>query len=178
VKAVAGIAHGARAGARLTLPRASTAALVAALGIFVTPVRAADLDYGPYGAQPYGYQPPPYDYRVPVYPPRRYVPEWRGGYDEPRYGYQGYRTPPYPAYRVLPEGYDHGDRGYRRYGSAEPYYAPYGGYDRYADAPRPPAPIVGPPRGWAGDPRALPDDRWVDAEPPYQPWSPYPPRRW
>jgi hypothetical protein len=150
--------------------------MLAALSIFVTPARAADLDYGPYGVQPYGYQPPPNDYRAPAYPPRRYVPEWRGGYDEPRYGYQGYRTPPYPAYRVPPQGYDRDDRGYRRYGSAEPYYDPYAGYD--AGAPRPPAPIAGPPRGWAGDPRALPDDRWVDADPSYQPWPPYPPRRW
>jgi hypothetical protein len=156
---------------------ASAAATLAALNIFVMPAHAADLEYGPYGPQPYGYPPPPYDYRAPAYPPGRYVPERRGGYDEPRYGYQGYgyqsyRTQPYPAYRVAPDRYEQDYRGYRRYGYAEPYYDPY------ADAPRPPAPIVGPPRGWAGDPRELPDDRWVDAAPPYQPWSPYPPRRW
>ena len=172
MKAVAGFARGARAGVRLTLSGASAAAMLAALFIFVMPAHAADLEYGPYGLQPYGYPPPPYDYRAPAYPPGRYVPERRGGYDEPRYGYQSYRTPPYPAYRVAPDGYEQDYRGYRRYGYTEPYYDPY------ADAPRPPAPIVGPPRGWAGDPRELPDDRWVDAAPPYQPWSPYPPRRW
>jgi hypothetical protein len=154
--------------------------MLAALNIFIfiLPAQGADLDYGPYGPPPYGYQPPPpYDYRYdhspPAYPPGRYVPDRRGGYDE-QHGYQSYDRPPYPAYRAPPYGYDRDyrdDRGYHRYGYAEPYYDPYG-------APRPPAAIMGPPRGWVGDPRALPDDRWVDAAPPYQPWSPYPPPRW
>jgi hypothetical protein len=178
VKMLAGIARGARrAVAPLTIPAASTAAMLAAL--FAVPAHGADLDYGPYGPRPYGYQPPPYDYRGPAYPPGRYVPDRRGGYGE-QYGYQSYdrRVPPYPAYRVPPVGYDHeyreyrGYGGYGRYGYAEPYYDPYGG------PPRPPAPIMGPPRGWVGDPRELPDDRWVDAAPPYETWSPYPPGRW
>jgi hypothetical protein len=179
VKIVAGIARIARrAAARLALP-VSVATTLAALNIFVMPAHGADLDYGPYGPLPYGNQPPPpYDYRY-DHPPGHYVPDRRGGYDERRYGDQGYERPPYPTYRTPPDGYARDDyrgyrddRSYRRYGYTDPYYDPYGG------APRPPAPIMGPPRGWVGDPRALPDDRWVDAAPPYQPWFPYPPPRW
>jgi hypothetical protein len=228
MKTVSGIARNCRRGrARLITSATSTAAMVAALS-FAMPARGADLGYGPYPPQPYGYQPPPYDdgptayppqrywpphegpygqhrslyqpppygpaypsqrylssrvdpygepytyeprpfdYRGPPYPSHRYVPSRPGVYGEERYGNQNYdqRARAYPYYRPEPNGYGYREGSYRPYGYMDPSYDPGAGIE--PDAPRPPAPILGPPRGRIADSR----------EPPFEAWSAYPPRRW
>lgn len=120
----------------------------------------------PYGER-FRYQQPPYD---PGSPQRRY-----GVYEGPpyRYGPDGYgphdqAAPPYPSYQRAPNGYDQAYRG-NGYGPERP---------AEPMPPRPPAPIDGPPRGWAPDPRDFRDRGVAEAAPPYEAWPGYPPRRW
>jgi hypothetical protein len=108
----AGVAISCRqAIAWLATPVASTVLMVAVY--IAQPAFSADLDYGPYGPQPYTYQRPPYDDGAAVYPPHRYVPPRQGASSQHRYTYQ---SPPY----------DYGEPAYpsRRYGSS-----PHGIYD-------------------------------------------------
>jgi hypothetical protein len=123
----------------VTKPVAATLLVIATL--LSQPAFGADLGYGPYAPQPYGYQQqPPYEDDGGAYPPHRYVPSRQGAYAQPRYVYQpppyDYRGPAYPPPRYIPDpsGLRNEDAdeyetyGYRR--PAYPYYryAPYG-YD-------------------------------------------------
>jgi hypothetical protein len=110
-----------RAVARLVIPVAATAAMVAMLDI-AAPAHSADLDYGPYGPPPnggpppYGYQPPRYSDRTPAYPSQRDWPPREVPYSQHRYPYQ-------------PSPYDSGAAAYppqRQLSSREgPYGEPY-----------------------------------------------------
>jgi hypothetical protein len=133
---------------------AMAAGMVAAIGI-ATPTLGADLYTEP-APQSYEYRPypPPAAYPPPAYGQPRYVPE---RYVPGPYGYRPYG----PAYRP--------------YVWADPNYAYRG---RYAEAyPRPPAPIVGPPRPWTADPREY-DEGYVQAAPPPYGYPVQPAPRW
>jgi hypothetical protein len=141
------------------------------------PALGADLDYGPYGPQPYSYQQPPYDGAGAAYPLHRYLPSRQGSYSQYRYTYQsppyGYDAPAYPPHRYISPPHEIYREGPYEYEAHEyrapeypprrfvPYrngYRPYGYPDQYYDArrgpaaielepARPPAPILGSRRG-------------------------------
>jgi hypothetical protein len=155
----------------LTTPVASTVLMVA---VHIThPALSADLDYGPYGPQPYTYQRPPYDDGGAAYPLHRYLPSRQGAYSQHLYTYQSppydYGAPAYPPRRYIstPHGiynedpYEYPTPEYRApayptyrsvpysydYGPRGNGYRPYGYADRYYDSYRGPAAIeLEPPR--------------------------------
>jgi hypothetical protein len=160
--------------------------------------------YGPPGPPPYPDHPYPYRPHAWSEPPAEYAPPPRFYYRPypPAYPPQAWNNAPpdTPRGRWAPnpdvEGryaddhyhhdhYGHDHDGYGQYGYGQDadrdwdggpaYRRPYG---PYAQLPRPPAPIAGPPRGgWDGYPPEAPDDMIADeAPPPNYGWRGPPPR--